>query len=93
MSLPLFHTQGWLKNVEAGGARREMENFEVALDGNIIAREPNGDVIEMQVPGWQVSSVWLCVCPRRQQAFSIFSQQVVKLVQQQKSVLLITGLV
>jgi hypothetical protein len=46
-----------LKNVEAGGAQREMENFEVALDGNIIAREPNGDIIEMQVPGWQVSGV------------------------------------
>ena len=29
-------------------------SFEVALDGNIIAREPNGDVIEMSPPGWQV---------------------------------------
>ena len=46
--------QGWLRNVEKGGAQREMENFEVALDGNIIAREPNGDVIQMDVPGWQV---------------------------------------
>jgi hypothetical protein len=46
--------QGWLRKVEAGGAQREMENFEVALDGNIIAREPNGDVIEMSPPGWQV---------------------------------------
>ena len=26
----------------------------MALDGKIIAREPNGDVIDMQVPGWQV---------------------------------------
>jgi len=29
-----------------------MENFEVALDGNIIGREPNGDVIEMSPPQW-----------------------------------------
>jgi hypothetical protein len=41
--------------VEKGGAQREMENFEVALDGKIVAREPNGDVIQMEeVPGWQV---------------------------------------
>jgi hypothetical protein len=45
--------QGWLKNVEKGGAQREMENFEVALDGKIIAREPNGDVIEMSPPAWR----------------------------------------
>ena len=45
--------QGWLRNVEKGGAQREMENFEVALDGNIIAREPNGDVIEMSPPQWR----------------------------------------
>jgi hypothetical protein len=45
--------QGWLRKVEAGGAQREMENFEVALDGNIIAREPNGDVIEMSPPAWR----------------------------------------
>jgi hypothetical protein len=45
--------QGWLKNVEQGGAQREMENFEVALDGKIIAREPNGDVIEMSPPAWR----------------------------------------
>jgi hypothetical protein len=30
-----------------------MENFEVALDGKIIAREPNGDVIEMSPPAWR----------------------------------------
>jgi len=52
--LALDSSQGWLKHVEADGAQREMENFEVALDGNIIAREPNGDVIEMSPPGWQV---------------------------------------
>ena len=46
--------QGWLRDVERGGAQREMENFEVALDGKIVAREPNGDVIQMEVPGWQV---------------------------------------
>ena len=40
--------------MEKGGAQREMENFEVALDGKIVAREPNGDVIQMEVPGWQV---------------------------------------
>ena len=45
--------QGWLRKVEAGGAEREMDNFEVALDGNIIAREPNGDVIEMSPPAWR----------------------------------------
>jgi len=48
-----------LKNIEAGGAQREMDNFEVALDGKIIAREPNGDVIDMQVPGWQVCATGL----------------------------------
>jgi hypothetical protein len=49
-----FAVQGWLRDVEKGGAQREMENFEVALDGKIVAREPNGDVIQMEVPGWQV---------------------------------------
>jgi hypothetical protein len=40
--------------VVAVPAQRELENFEVALDGKIIAREPNGDVIQMDEPGWQV---------------------------------------
>jgi hypothetical protein len=40
--------------VVAVPAQRELENFEVALDGKIIAREPNGDAIQMDEPGWQV---------------------------------------
>ena len=34
-------------------AQRELENFQVALDGKIIAREPNGDVIDMEPVGWR----------------------------------------
>ena len=41
-----------LLQVLAVPAQRELENFEVSLDGTIIAREPNGDVIEMSPPGW-----------------------------------------
>jgi len=43
-----------LLQLAAVPAQRELENFEVSLDGKIIAREPNGDVIQMDVPGWQV---------------------------------------
>ena len=49
----LVDVQGWLQDAEAMGAQREMENFEVALDGKIVAREPNGDVIEMSPPAWR----------------------------------------
>ena len=42
-----------LLQVLAVPAQRELENFEVSLDGTIIAREPNGDVIEMSPPGWK----------------------------------------
>ena len=34
-------------------AQRELENFQVALDGKIIAREPNGDVIDVSPPAWR----------------------------------------
>ena len=34
-------------------AQRELENFQVSLDGKIIAREPNGDVIDMEPVGWR----------------------------------------
>jgi hypothetical protein len=45
--------KGWLEDVEKGGAQREMDNFEVAMDGKLTAREPNGDVIEISPPAWR----------------------------------------
>jgi len=41
----------------------------VALDGKIIAREPNGDVIDMQVPGWQV---WRARIPHTMMTLDIY---------------------